>query len=86
MSEAEANAPPAPEQPEQTPEDSNDGIDEKEEDSKIPKSKQMECAGYLLTFMELENEKDQKTEGDSDPPAAEGKDVEVTEGVAKMGV
>ena len=63
------------------------------------KSPQMECAGYLLTFMELENEKrEAPKEGQgeaeaggsaSTPDGGEGEDdegEEVTLGVARMGV
>lgn len=56
-------------------------------------SKHMECAGYLLGFMELEamkkdNKADQSNSSEPSRTAASGGDDEedVTLGVAKMGV
>ena len=87
LSEAESNAPPVPEA-EQSANAESAAIEEKEA-SAIPKSKQMECAGYLLGFMELENEKGQ-TETDGQDPKTnqqdDDDDEEVTVGVARMGV
>ena len=40
----------------------------------------MDCADYLLSFMELEKEKDKKNGKEQDS------DDDVTEGVARMGV
>lgn len=90
LSEAEANAPPAPES-EQT---EAEAIQAKATQSSIPKSKQMECAGYLLTFMELENDNKDKPDdrlgSNSASTGARGTDAdgeeEVTVGVARMGV
>lgn len=87
LSEAEANAPPAPEAEGQQQANAGD-----KEESAIPKSKQMECAGYLLTFMELESEKDTKATATNGSASKEEagqngeEDEEVTVGVARMGV
>lgn len=94
LSEAEVNAPATAEAAPSSEDKPAQGTDTPQGLEAQPAgSKQQECAGYLLTFMELEKVKKEEEDGgaSSEDTTKTGKDggnedEEVTVGVAKMGV